>query len=74
MLIITGPNMGGKSTYAPICFNSNHGIYRSFVPADSAIIGDIDKIFTRIGASDDIANGRSILWLMVETANIMFCH
>lgn len=73
MLIITGPNMGGKSTYmrqtALIALLTYMG---SFVPATQAIIGPIDRIFTRIGASDDLASGRSTFMVeMTETANIM---
>lgn len=73
MLIITGPNMGGKSTYmrqtALIALLAYMG---SFVPALNAIIGPIDRIFTRIGASDDLASGRSTFMVeMTETANIM---
>ncbi|RKS87729.1 DNA mismatch repair protein MutS [Orbus hercynius] len=73
MLIITGPNMGGKSTYmrqtALIVLLSYIG---SFVPASAAMIGPIDRIFTRIGASDDLASGRSTFMVeMTETANIM---
>jgi DNA mismatch repair protein MutS len=73
MLIITGPNMGGKSTYmrqtALIALLACMG---SFVPADQASIGPIDRIFTRIGASDDLASGRSTFMVeMTETANIL---
>ncbi|MBY5927862.1 DNA mismatch repair protein MutS [Halomonas sp. DP8Y7-3] len=73
MLVITGPNMGGKSTYmrqaALITLLAHCG---SFVPADSATIGPVDRIFTRIGSSDDLAGGRSTFMVeMTETANIL---
>jgi DNA mismatch repair protein MutS len=73
LLLITGPNMGGKSTYmrqtALIVLLAHCG---SFVPASSARIGPIDRIFTRIGASDDLAGGRSTFMVeMTEAANIL---
>ena len=73
LLVITGPNMGGKSTYmrqtALITLLAHIG---SFVPATSCRLGPIDQIFTRIGASDDLAGGRSTFMVeMTETANIL---
>jgi len=73
LLVITGPNMGGKSTYmrqaALIVILAHIG---SFVPADRARIGPIDRIFTRIGASDDLAGGRSTFMVeMTEAASIL---
>ncbi len=73
MLLITGPNMGGKSTYmrqvAIIALLAHVG---SFVPAQQAQLPEIDQIFTRIGASDDLASGRSTFMVeMTEAANIL---
>src|SRR5690606_13576 len=69
MLIVTGPNMGGKSTFvlqtALIAILAHVG---SFVPAEIATIGPIDRIFTRIGAADDLTGGRSTFMIeMIET-------
>jgi DNA mismatch repair protein MutS len=73
MLIITGPNMGGKSTYmrqaALIALLAHIG---SYVPAARAVLGPLDRIFTRIGAADDLAGGRSTFMVeMTEAANIL---
>ncbi|WP_191603694.1 DNA mismatch repair protein MutS [Marinomonas algicola] len=73
LLMITGPNMGGKSTYmrqvALITLLAHTG---SFVPADSATLTLVDRIFTRMGSSDDLAGGRSTFMVeMTETANIL---
>lgn len=73
LLIITGPNMGGKSTYMRQVAHAVLLAYiGSFVPARSACFGPIDQIFTRIGASDDLAGGRSTFMVeMTEAANIL---
>jgi len=73
MLLITGPNMGGKSTYmrqnAVIALLAHIG---SYVPASAARLAPLDRIFTRIGSSDDLASGRSTFMVeMTETANIL---
>jgi DNA mismatch repair protein MutS len=73
LLLITGPNMGGKSTYmrqtALIALMAHVG---SFVPARRAVLGPLDQIFTRIGASDDLASGRSTFMVeMTESAAIL---
>ncbi len=73
LLLITGPNMGGKSTYlrqaAMLILMAQMG---SFVPADSLRFGLVDRIYTRIGASDNVARGRSTFMVeMTETATIL---
>jgi DNA mismatch repair protein MutS len=73
LLLITGPNMGGKSTYmrqtALISLLAHVG---SFVPANRAVLGPLDQIFTRIGAADDLASGRSTFMVeMTESAAIL---
>ncbi len=73
LLVITGPNMGGKSTYMrQTALIAILALVGSFVPADRLRIGPIDRIFTRIGASDDLAGGRSTFMVeMTETATIL---
>ena len=73
LIILTGPNMAGKSTYlkqtAIIVLMAQIG---SYIPADKAVIGLVDRIFTRIGAREDLASGQSTFMVeMVETANIL---
>jgi DNA mismatch repair protein MutS len=73
MLLITGPNMGGKSTYMrQVALITLLAYVGSFVPANKATIGPIDRIFTRIGAADDLAGGRSTFMVeMTESAAIL---
>jgi DNA mismatch repair protein MutS len=73
LLLITGPNMGGKSTFMrQVALITLLAYVGSYVPAASASIGPIDRIFTRIGASDDLANGRSTFMVeMTESAAIL---
>ncbi|MBF8268573.1 MAG: DNA mismatch repair protein MutS [Gammaproteobacteria bacterium] len=73
MLIITGPNMGGKSTYMrQIALISILAHIGSYVPVQTAVFGPIDRIFTRIGAADDLVGGQSTFMVeMTETANIL---
>ncbi|MEY4625007.1 MAG: mismatch repair protein MutS [Pseudomonadota bacterium] len=73
MLLITGPNMGGKSTYMrQIALIVLLAYVGSYVPANQATIGSIDRIFTRIGAADDLASGRSTFMVeMTEAAAIL---
>ncbi len=73
LLVITGPNMAGKSTYMRmVALTVLMAQTGSFVPADSAVIGIADKLFTRVGASDDLAQGRSTFMVeMCEVANIV---
>ena len=73
IMVVTGPNMAGKSTYirqvATLVVMAQTG---SFIPADAATIGVVDRVFTRVGASDDLARGRSTFMVeMQETANIL---
>jgi DNA mismatch repair protein MutS len=73
LLLITGPNMGGKSTFMrQVALITLLAYVGSFVPATSATIGPIDRIFTRIGAADDLAGGRSTFMVeMTESASIL---
>lgn len=71
--VITGPNMGGKSTYMrQVALISLLAYVGSYVPADRCVLGPIDRIFTRMGSADDVAGGRSTFMVeMTETANIL---
>ena len=71
--IITGPNMGGKSTYmSQVALITLLAYVGSYVPAQSCVLGPIDRIFTRMGSADDVAGGRSTFMVeMTETANIL---
>ena len=73
LLMITGPNMAGKvNGYASSCLISVMAQMGSFVPADQADLGVVDRIFTRVGAADDLASGRSTFMVeMSETATIL---
>ena len=73
MMIITGPNMAGKSTYIrQVALLTIMAQLGSFLPADEAQIGLVDRIFTRVGAADDLARGQSTFMVeMIETANIL---
>ncbi|GAC1546668.1 MAG: DNA mismatch repair protein MutS [Collimonas sp.] len=73
LLLITGPNMGGKSTFMrQVALITLLAYVGSYVPADSAVLGPIDRIFTRIGAADDLAGGRSTVMVeMTESAAIL---
>jgi DNA mismatch repair protein MutS len=73
MLLVTGPNMGGKSTYMrQVALIALMGYCGSFVPAQACELGPLDRVFTRVGASDDLAGGRSTFMVeMTEAATIL---